>query len=107
MSRKNMVRNVELAYINSASLSSGTYITFVNGIYPKSCFAVRVINDSNTGYIISFDGKISHEFVRSDSSLLINFDCMSNVNFTENLIISANGAAGVGYLYASGYYREV
>jgi hypothetical protein len=73
---------------------------------PESCFKVIIVNDSNVGVTISYDGANAADYIRADSDRVI--ECVS-----DEYVWSAKGqkyyisgaGAGVGYVYVVGYYR--
>lgn len=73
---------------------------------PQSCFKVIIVNASNVGVTISFDGANAHDYIRANSDRKI--ECKTNefVWSQKGQIYYISGvAAGVGSVYLVGYYR--
>lgn len=73
---------------------------------PYSCFKVIIVNDSNIGVTISFDGANPADYVRANSDRIIENITDQNVyNKKGQIYFISAPAAGVGYVYVVGYYR--
>jgi hypothetical protein len=76
----------------------------------EACFAVRVINDSNTDIDISFDGAITNEWIHAGGELYLYAQMNNQPRANEALVskgtkiyVSAAGA-GIGTIMLVGYY---
>ena len=90
---------------NTAAI--GLPYTAINPLgLPQSCFKVIIVNDSNVGVTISFDGANAGDYIRANSDRVIENVVDENVYNKKGQIYYISGtAAGVGYVYIVGYYR--
>ena len=83
-----------------------------NGGFPQPVFMLEFVNDSNTPCDIRFyDDVHQQQHLRANSSLSLNFQTnhqpSGNVAcFPIGAQILLSGAAGVGFIYVTGYYTE-
>lgn len=108
MALKNVIRAVPLSVIDTASFGAG-YIAF--DALPAACTLIRIINDSDVGVTISYDGGTTeHDYVIAGKTAELDFQANNGpgnypAGFPQGLIISANGDAGTGDVYLAAYYQ--
>lgn len=112
MSVKNKALPIPLSSIDSATFT-GAYqlISGAAGI-TNPCITLRIVNASNIGVTVSFDGTNDHGFVRAGSDWEMVFQsnsmpqnqvcCMAQ--FTK---IYVKAAAGAGLVYLSGFFQPL
>lgn len=101
------VKNVVLAIPLGTIAIAGTYAAFA--ALPQACFLIRIINGSNAGVTVSYDGVTDNDFVLAADSLQLPMQSNSQPNnFTANVakgsIIYVKGT-GAGNVYLAGYYQ--
>lgn len=73
---------------------------------PQTCFKVIIVNASNVGVTISFDGANANDYIRANSDRVIENPTDRNVCNKKGQIYYISGAAaGVGSVYIVGYYN--
>ena len=103
------IRAITRTSFNTAGL--GLPYTLLNPLgLPNSCFLLRLVNDSNVGITISFDGAIAHDYIRANSEK----DLPGVFGLQENgttgawrkgtKVYISGVAAGAGFIYLTGYY---
>ena len=109
MGVKNRVTAVPAGAIDTAVLD-GSYEQLNAGGLPEACFLLRVINDSDIGLEISYDGTTQHDFVSAKSVAYLPAQSNSQPNnnvalFPKGLVVWVNGTDGTGVVYLAGYYQ--
>ena len=73
---------------------------------------LKVVNGSNIGLEISYDGSTQHDYVQANSTCYI--PAQSNAQpqnytalFPKGFKVWVNGADGTGVVYVCGYYQSV
>lgn len=98
---------IPMGTFNSATLN-GTYQAIGNPL-PKSCFLVKIVNESNVGVSVSTDGTTDQD--RAPAGAFFLYDESANANREGGAYIPAftqfyiKGAAGIGNIYLIGQYR--
>lgn len=111
MSVKNNVLAIEMTSIDSATLTPSPAYQVINaGGLDESCFMIRIINDSNSDVMISYDGVTDNDFIIAGQTLQLESQTNSQpnnklANFQKGLVVYAAGTAGVGTIYLVGYYQ--
>jgi len=105
----NYVSAVPMSSKNTAALTGG-YDLVVTGL-PEACSILRIINDSNTDVIISYDGATNHDYVIAGTSLQLNAQANAQPDswlslFKQGQKIYVKGTAGVGFVYVAAYYNR-
>jgi hypothetical protein len=110
MALKNTVQAVVMTSLNS-NVFNGAY-HLVNGAgLSAPCFLLRIINNSNTLALVSYDGVNNHDVVAAGATLQIQLDTPNQPNsmgarFPQGLKVYVNGAAaGVGFIDVAAYYQ--
>ncbi len=103
------IRAITRAGFNTAGLGLPYLPLNINGI-SNSCFLLRLVNDSNVGITISYDGAVAHDYIRAGSTL----DLPGSYGLQDNgsiggwrkgtVVYISGAAAGVGFIYLTGYY---
>jgi len=107
--RSNRITPMELQFVDVSTIIAEAY-TSLSAIEGALCF-IRITNDSNTDVFISFDGVDDNIYVKAGDAVPRYFQSNSaptnNVSkLKKNTIPRVRGAAGVGYVYISGWYNE-
>jgi hypothetical protein len=94
---------------NSASLS-GTFALV--GALPERLVILRIINLSNVGVGVSYDGTTLNDVVVAGGERELNFITSSLASneaaaLAKGTHIYLNGTAGVGTIYVTGYYQAL
>lgn len=103
------IRAITRTGFNTAGL--GLPYTLLNPLgLPNSCFLLRLVNDSNVGITISYDGAIAHDYIRAGSTL----DLPGSYGLQDNSAVGgwrkgtkvyvSGLAAGAGFIFLTGYY---
>ena len=108
---KNSIQAITLTSLDSATLA-GAYKAINGTGTTEACLLVRIINDSDTDVLISFDGTTDHDYVRTGSVLELNLQTNSQVNnlvakLGKGTVVYAKSAAGTGNIYLAGYYQPI
>ena len=113
---KDRVKAIELQVVNSADIAIDTWVAFdtiaLDGVgLEGACFFIKINNDSSAGVYISYDGINVHDFVHSYSDYSVNFQTNSSPGnqvskMSKGTIVYAQGVAGQGDIYLSGFYNE-
>lgn len=106
---QNKAKPIILTEFDSANLVAGFLPINPLGL-PEACFLIRIINNSDTDVIVSYDGLNDHEFVPGGTQATLNFQTNAVPNNKECLlakgtVIYVRGTAGQGDIYLSGYYQ--
>jgi hypothetical protein len=109
MTAKNFIQPIQMASFNTTGL--GAYAPLNPAGLPKACSFIRIINNSNTDVMISYDGITDHDFIPHNSELYmpvqsINKPTNNTALFKQGTVIYVGGVAGIGIVYLSGYFQE-
>jgi len=110
MSVKNSIHPIPLTSIDSATFTGAYQLISGAGGLTNPCIILRIINNSNIGVTISYDGVRDHDFVPANNTLQLPFQSNAQPNNLAALIargtrIYVKAAAGAGLVYLSGYYQ--
>ena len=110
MAVNSRVKAVTCQRFDTAGLTGGYDLMNAGGL-DKSCFYIKIINDSNTDVEISYDAVGTHDFVPNGTSQVLNLQ--SNYQPAGAIALMPKGQefyllgqGGVGYIYLIGYYQE-
>lgn len=110
MAVKNSIAPIALSSINSSTFT-GSYqlLSAASGI-AHACSLIRIVNSSNVGVTVSYDGTNDHDFVNTLDTLQLPAQSNSQPNtFIANLPqgtkVYVKAAAGTGLVYLAGYYQ--
>lgn len=111
MAVKNAVKAVEMFFISSAIIESDEYTAINSGGLPSACFLLRIVNDSDQGVLVSYDGVTDHDFVPQDKTLQLPFQSNSQPNnnvalIPKGTVVYVKGTAGDGDIYVAAYYQK-
>jgi hypothetical protein len=111
MAVNNVVTPIPLKSIDSATFT-GAYqlLTTASGL-PAPVFMLEIINNSNIGVTVSYDGATDHDFVRATSDRQLGMQTNSQpnnqiCNFPRGQLVYVKAAAGVGLVYLAGYGQK-
>lgn len=109
MAVKNSIHAVPLSTFDSAAVT-GVYQPVITGGLAKPCFEIHIVNTSNQGITISYDGVNDHDFIPATShntipALYPNQPNTFSVSFAQGTQIYVKGTAGMGTIYIAGYYQ--
>lgn len=109
MAVKNKVLPIALSSIDSATFTGSYQLISVATGLPEACIILEIINNSNIGVTVSYDGTNDHDFVRAASDRVLLFQTNSQPNNQAAVIaqgtrIYVKAAAGMGLVYLAGYY---
>lgn len=104
-----IIKAITRTSFNTAGL--GLPYTLLNPLgLTHSCFLLRLVNDSNVGITISYDGAIAHDYIRAGSVL----DLPGSLTLDETgktgawkkgtKVYISGLAGGVGFIFLTGYY---
>jgi hypothetical protein len=73
---------------------------------------LRIINNSDVGLEISYDGSTQHDFVAANTTLNLPVQTNSQPTnktalFPKGTTVYVNGSTGTGVVYLAGYYQPV
>jgi len=108
---KNAILPIEMESFNSAALSGvGTFDALNPDGLDHSVFLLRIINDSDTDILISYDGVVDHDYVPAGDILQVDLQPntqigTSTAGIRQGTVVYAEGTAGTGLIYVAGYYR--
>ena len=110
MSVKNSVLPIPLTSIDSSTFSGAFQLLSGAAGITNPVFYLKIVNNSNVGVTVSYDGTNNHDFVRAGSDALINFQANNQPTNNNALLPKATkvyvkGAAGAGLVYLSGWYQ--
>jgi len=109
---KNAILPIEMEAFDSAGLTGiGTFDALNPDGLDHSVFLLRIINDSDTDVLLSYDGNLDHDFLPAGETLQIDFQPSTQIGSSiaairQGTVIYAEGVAGVGFIYVTGYYRS-
>lgn len=108
MNVKDSVLTTEMIYFNTAGLDPVTYNVINNYGFEGACFILRIINDSDSTVIISYDGIHDHEYISTYDHITLNFQT-NNATLVKWTKLYARGIAGKfgGNIYVTGYYQSL
>ena len=107
---KNVIKADLLSSRDSSTLTS-SFKTLTTYTFAGPVVILRIVNDSDKGVIISYDGVTNHDYVMSETTLLLNFQSNSAPNNRVAMIrkdsgVWVKGTAGTGNIYLAAYYLE-
>ena len=107
----NFIIPMEMQSLDTSTIGAAAYYPFNTAGIEGALSFIRITNDSDTDVIISYDGVNPHEYLESGKSLVNYFQANNRpTNYVsklkKNTIVYAQGIAGTGYLFVSGYYSE-
>lgn len=108
MSVRDTVSAITLTSIDSATFVN-TFQT-LNASLTGACIILRVINNSNTDIIVSYDGIHDQDFVPKNTILQLDFQTNSQPNNKRCTMpigthVWVRGVMGAGLVYCAGYYQ--
>jgi hypothetical protein len=111
MATKNVLLPIPLTSV-AGSAFTGSYQAINSSGLPQGVCILRIINNSSSDVLISYDGSTNHDFVtKSGGVLTINAQTnaqpnTSIANFRAGTIVYLNGTAlSTGNLYLAAYYQ--
>lgn len=109
MAFKNKVLPIPLTSIDSATFTGAYQLLSGAAGITNPAIMLQLINNSNIGVTVSYDGVADHDFVRAASDRQLNFQSnASPQNFGASLAqgtkIYVKAAAGAGLVFLSGFY---
>ncbi len=110
MAVKNSMHAIALTSIDSATLSGSYQVVNSSGL-SNACSIVRLVNASNVGVTVSYDGSTDNDYLRANSDIQLSFQANSQpssaiANLSKNTHVYVKGSAGTGLIYLSGYYQS-
>lgn len=110
MNIKDYVEAVELQQIDSDDIESDEYLAINPDGLDRDCFMIRIINASNEGVFISYDGEKDNDYVRENCSETLMFQSNSQpINWTAKLkkgtVVYVRGDSGSGMIALAAYYQ--
>lgn len=107
MAVKRTIKAIPAGSFDSASLS-GTFALVGN--IPERLVILRIINLSNVGVGVSYDGTNLNDVVPAGAARELNFITSSLPSneaaaLAKGTPIYVNGTAGTGFIYVTGYYQ--
>jgi hypothetical protein len=112
MSFRNYVRPIDAVGINANTLGGAVYLPINGPGLSQKCILVRINNKSNIAINISWDGVTLHDYIPAGECLTYQFFNTRDAGIYTptikkgQIFYALNGAAGVGFIYVSGYYQE-
>jgi len=113
MSFKNSVMPIEAIGIDAATLGGAVYLPINDPGLSRVCNLVRINNKSSVDIYISWDGVTLHDYIPLGESLSYQFFNTRDVGMYTpgikkgQIFYALADAAGIGFIYVSGYYQEV
>jgi hypothetical protein len=103
----NFVKAIAMASKDSTTLTGG-YDVLTAGL-PSACSILRIVNDTDTDVIVSYDGATDHDYIRTGETVQIPAQSNSGLpgsiaQFAKGQPVYLKGTAGVGNIYVAGYY---
>ncbi len=110
MSVRNFVLPLPLSNIDSATFTGSYQLLSGAAGITNPAFLIRIVNASNIGVTVSYDGTNDHDFIPANSSIQLNFQTNNQPNNHNSLLqqftkIYVKAAAGIGLVYLSGWYQ--
>ena len=107
----NVITPIEMQTLDSSGIAIDTWTAFNVAGIEGALSHIRITNDSSTDIVISYDGVHDHEFIAAGISRQVYFQANSTPsNYVSKLkkhtIVYAQGTAGQGNVYLSGYFNE-
>lgn len=92
--------------VDAATLNPAVFIALKTLESPA--LYLKVVNNSNTAVIISYDGTTAHDYLIAHDTLELNFQTNSiprakQVNMAQNTIVYLKGNPGVGLITCTAY----
>ena len=112
MSLKNYVKPITAIGINANTLGGAVYLPINAGGLTENCIQVRVWNKSNIAINISWDGANLNDFIPVGGDITYQFLATRDEGLYTpyikkgQLFYALAAAAGIGFIYVSGYYQE-
>lgn len=110
MAAKNAANLLELSSFASAGMAAGYQVIDAAGT-EKSCYLLRIINDTTRGITISFDGSTDHFYM--PAAWESDFPAQNNAQppnwvalWSKGTKVYVKGTAGTGSVYLTGFYVE-
>lgn len=112
MAFQNKVAPIPLTSIDSATFTGAYQLLSGAGGITDACVMLHIVNNSNIGVTVSYDGTNNHDFVRAGSDRQLNFQSNAlpqNVAATlpKGTKIYVKAAAGAGLVYLSGFFQPI
>ena len=107
---KDVIKAIPLSVFNAAALNGNWQEIDPNG-FPEAITVFRINNASNVGFSMSYDGAHAHEYVLPNHEFTLNLNGNGQPGarkafFNKGTKVYVSGAAGVGFIWLSGYYQE-
>lgn len=106
---KSKVEPIVLTSIASSAVTGSYQAINANGL-PIPCNIIKISNASSEDVTVSYDGTHDHEYVRTDTDLLLNFETNLYPGrpflLAKGTVVYVKGTAGTGNIYLSGYGQE-
>lgn len=107
MAVKRTIKAIPAGSFNVAGLGAPFALV---GLLPERLVILRIINLSNVGVGISYDGTTLNDVVVAGGERELNFITSSLPSneaaaLAKGTPIYVNGTAGVGFVYVTGYYQ--
>lgn len=112
MSFKNFVRPITAVGINANVLGGAVYLPINAGGLTQTCIQTRIWNRSNIAINISWDGVNLNDYIPAGGDITYQFlstrdsGIYTPVVTKGQIFYALAAAAGVGFIYVSGYYQE-
>ena len=108
MVETNRIAAIELQELD-ASTFIGTFLELCSGL-PKACSIIRIINASDVGVAISYDGVTVNDYLEAHDTLMLPVQTVALppqkiVQFPIGFKVYINGLVGTGYVKLAGYYQ--
>lgn len=103
------IKPIPISLFDSSTLIPGTYQLVNTGGFTHPLVFLRIVNDSDNGILISFDGVTDHEYVLANDSFELGNQANSLPNskkatWPAYTLVYVRGTAGAGAVTVSGYY---
>jgi len=111
---KDFVQAIPLSTIDSAALIAPTFIPINSDGIPEACFMLKIINDSATTILVSYDKSTRHDAIAPKTSAILGMQEQSQgpnkrALFKKGTVVSVrtySGGASVGLVHLSGYFQK-
>ncbi len=103
----NKIRSQTLITLSAAAINAATYTLI--GTFSNPSSIIRMVNDSDTSVMISFNGTTDNDYVAKNSSATLPFQTNSllpgkTTLLPANISVYAKGTAGTGTIAIASYY---
>lgn len=107
---RNFVLPIALSSIDSATFTGSYQLLSATAGIPSPVFYLKIVNNSNIGVTVSYDGTTDHDFVRAGSDAPLNIQSNNSPNNHSAILkqytkVYVKAAAGAGLVYLSGWYQ--